>query len=84
MSAGGADRDTCLTCGDVAVRGEVVAVRGATAVVDVDGGLETVATELVDPVAEGDVLLCHAGIALQKLDRHRSPATGIPPQTPFR
>jgi hydrogenase maturation factor len=61
------DRATCATCGDVAVRGEVVAVREGQAVVEVDGRRETVATDLVAGVREGDVLLCHAGIALQRV-----------------
>jgi hydrogenase maturation factor len=61
------DREHCQTCGDAAVRGEVVALREDRAVVEVDGRLETVATDLVADVREGDVLLCHAGIALQRL-----------------
>jgi hydrogenase maturation factor len=57
----------CLTCGDVAVEARVVAVESDTAVVEVDGRPERVAVELVAPVATGDVLLCHAGIALRKV-----------------
>ncbi len=60
--------DRCITCGDVAVEVTVIAVEGATATVaDADGSSEQVAVELVAPVAAGDVLLCHAGIALEKL-----------------
>ena len=59
--------DSCLTCGDVAVEGRVVEVLGDTAVVEVDGRREPVGVELVEPVAAGDVLLCHAGIALRKV-----------------
>ena len=62
------DHDHCITCGDVAVRATVLDVGGRTATVEVDGRREQVATELVEPVAAGDVLLCHAGIALEKLD----------------
>ena len=61
------DRDHCLTCGDTAVAATVVAVDGLSATVDVDGTTELVALELVAPVAAGDVLLCHAGIALEKV-----------------
>ncbi len=61
------DRDRCVTCGDVAVAATVLEVDGATATVDAEGAREQVAVELVAPVAAGDVLLCHAGIALQKL-----------------
>jgi D-sedoheptulose 7-phosphate isomerase len=60
--------DACITCGDVAVRGRVVEVRRQTAVVDVDGLREEVATELLeDGVAVGESVLCHAGVALEKL-----------------
>jgi hydrogenase assembly chaperone HypC/HupF len=58
----------CLTCGDVAVAARVVDVRGHTATVEAEGGRKQVGVELVEPVAAGDVLLCHAGIALEKLD----------------
>ena len=63
---GALDRDACVTCGDAAMAGRVVAVRGATATVEADGRREQVGIELVAPVAIGDVLVCHAGIALQK------------------
>ena len=59
---------TCLTCGDVAVVALVVSVAGDTATVEVDGEREEVGIELVGPVAAGDVLLCHAGIALTKVE----------------
>jgi hydrogenase maturation factor len=62
------DRDHCLTCGDVAVTATVVSVSGDTATVDVDGRREQVGIELVSPVEPGEALLCHAGIALQKVD----------------
>jgi hydrogenase maturation factor len=61
-------REDCLTCGDVAVEGVVRQVLGDSAVVEVQGRLEEVGIELVAPVARGDVLLCHAGIALQRLE----------------
>ncbi len=59
--------DACITCGDVAVAAQVVAVRNGTATVEKDGLHEDVAVELVSPVAVGDTLLCHAGVALVKL-----------------
>jgi hydrogenase maturation factor len=62
------DPDRCITCGDVAVAAKVVAVDGATAVVDAEGRSEQVGIELVAPVQPGDVLLCHAGIALERLE----------------
>ena len=62
------DRDHCLTCGDVAIVATVVSVSGDTATVEVDGRRERVGIELVAPVEPGETLLCHAGIALQKVD----------------
>jgi hypothetical protein len=60
--------ETCITCGDVALVLEVVAVEGADAVCRaVDGGTEVVALELVAPVTPGDRLLVHARVALEKV-----------------
>jgi hydrogenase maturation factor len=61
------DREACVTCGDVAVEAIVVEIRDATALVEVGGRLERVGIELVAPAAVGDVVLCHAGIALEKV-----------------
>jgi D-sedoheptulose 7-phosphate isomerase len=58
--------DACVTCGDVAVEARVVAVAGRTATVERDGAHEQVAVDLVH-VDVGDVVLCHAGVALEKL-----------------
>lgn len=57
----------CITCGDSAVTATVVGVDGVTATVEVAGAHEQVGIELVEPVVVGDLLLCHAGIALEKL-----------------
>ncbi len=62
------DPATCITCGDVAVTARVVEVRGDTATVEVDGTREQVGLELVAPVTVGELLLCHAGIALEKVE----------------
>jgi len=61
-------RGTCITCGDVAVAARVVRVADDTATVEVDGTHEDVGIELVSPVVAGDLLLCHAGIALARLE----------------
>jgi D-sedoheptulose 7-phosphate isomerase len=61
--------DACVTCGDVAVEARVVAVRNGTATIEKDGAREDVAVELVEGVEVGDTLLCHAGVALEKLPR---------------
>jgi hydrogenase expression/formation protein HypC len=58
----------CVTCGDVAVLLTVVELVGSDARCrDDDGRQETVAVELVGPVAPGDRLLVHAKVALQRL-----------------
>ena len=62
-----ADGAACVTCGDVAVEADVVAVRNGTAVIEKDGAREEVAIDLVESVTVGDRLLCHAGVALEKL-----------------
>ena len=62
------DVEHCITCGDVAVTATVVSVSGDTATVEVDGRREWVGIELVSPVEPGEALLCHAGIALQKME----------------
>jgi D-sedoheptulose 7-phosphate isomerase len=61
--------ETCITCGDVAVEADVIAVEGATALVDAGCGSEPVAVDLLDDVHAGDRLLVHAGVALEKLER---------------
>jgi hydrogenase maturation factor len=61
------DPERCVTCSDEAVTATVVAVEGANATVEADGRREQVGIELVEPVQPGDVLLCHAGIALEKV-----------------
>jgi hydrogenase maturation factor len=61
-------REQCLTCGDVAVVARVVELAGDTATVEIEGAREEVGIELVGPVAAGDLLLCHAGIALATVE----------------
>ncbi len=60
--------ETCVTCGDVAVTAEVVEVDGPEAVVRVGDTRERVGIDLVPDARPGDVLLCHAGIALERVD----------------
>jgi hydrogenase maturation factor len=57
----------CITCGDVAVEMEVLAIdedRGLALCCAEDGARDSVEIALVAPVAPGDVLLVHAGTAL--------------------
>ena len=65
--------DACITCGDVAVQARVVSVRDHTAFIEKAGAREEVAIDLVRDVAPGDTLLCHAGVALEKVDRDDDP-----------
>jgi len=62
--------DHCVTCSDEGVPMRVVAVdsRQSTALCAAEDGSEsTVQIELVEPVAEGDAVLVHAGTALVRL-----------------
>jgi D-sedoheptulose 7-phosphate isomerase len=67
-------QDACITCGDVAVEARVVALHNGSALIEKDGAREEVAVELLDQVEVGDRVLCHAGVALERL------GPGSPPQ----
>jgi hydrogenase maturation factor len=62
------DRETCVTCSDEAVTARVRSVEGLEAVVAVGEASERVAIDLVPDARPGDLLLCHAGIALERLE----------------
>jgi hydrogenase maturation factor len=57
----------CLTCADAATLGSVVSVAEREATVETAAGLQRVAIELVAPVRPGELLLCHAGVALSRV-----------------
>ncbi len=59
--------ERCITCSDEAVEAEVVAIDGLEAIVLVAGKRERIAVDLVPDATPGDVLLCHAGIALDRV-----------------
>ena len=67
----------CITCGDEAIRMKVVRIdadRELALCAGVEGGeRSSVEIALVQPVAEGDVLLVHAGTAIAR-DEHEVPA----------
>jgi hydrogenase maturation factor len=68
----GCTDEACITCSDEGRVAEVRAVRADGAVEVVVHGLrETVDASLVDPVAPGDLLLVHAGVALTTLGEVR-------------
>jgi hydrogenase maturation factor len=62
------DSERCLTCSDEAVAARVRSVDGLEAVIALGAGTERVAIDLVPDTRPGDLLLCHAGIALEKLE----------------
>jgi hydrogenase maturation factor len=61
------EAERCITCGDVATEARVVALRPDGAEVETGEGREVVAVDLIDAVRVGDLLLCHAGVALERL-----------------
>jgi hydrogenase maturation factor len=64
--------EVCITCSDEGRVAEVRAVRDAGMVeVVVGGATETVDASLVEPVAPGDLLLVHAGVALTTIGGRR-------------
>jgi hydrogenase maturation factor len=65
----------CITCSDEAVEMAVRGIdeaRGLALCEDAAGARHTVETALVEPVGDGDVLLVHAGTAIQALGREVS------------
>jgi hydrogenase maturation factor len=59
--------ERCVTCGDVATPGRVVALcGGGMAQVESGGVIGEVAVDLVE-ARVGDVLLVHAGVAIGRL-----------------
>ncbi|MCS7007273.1 MAG: HypC/HybG/HupF family hydrogenase formation chaperone [Thermoleophilia bacterium] len=59
------DPRSCPSCRDEAVVARVREVDGLEAVVEVDGTEQRVGIDLVPEARRGDLLLCHAGIALE-------------------
>ena len=59
--------ERCLTCSDEAVAARVRSVERLEAVIAVGAETERVAIDLVPDARPGDLLLCHAGIALERL-----------------
>jgi phosphoheptose isomerase len=60
--------EVCITCSDEGRLAEVVAPqRDATALVRTARGTETIATALTGPLARGELVLVHAGMAISKL-----------------
>ena len=73
--AGGNPPHVCITCSDQLIRMVVDTVDedGMIASGTIDGEPAEIGVDLIDGVHPGDVLLCHGGVALQRV----SEATGI-------
>lgn len=65
------EQDGCSTCGDTAVPVRVIDAFGTEALVeDRLGHQATVATDLIEHIRQGDILLIHMGIALARVGDH--------------
>ncbi|MBV8529418.1 MAG: HypC/HybG/HupF family hydrogenase formation chaperone [Candidatus Dormibacteraeota bacterium] len=73
--AGGDPPHVCITCSDQLLRMVVERVdeSGMIASGSIEGEPAEIGVDLIDGVAPGDILLCHGGVALQRV----SEATGI-------
>ncbi|MGH3562574.1 MAG: HypC/HybG/HupF family hydrogenase formation chaperone [Mycobacterium sp.] len=60
--------EACVTCSDEGRLGEVIATTDGTAQVRTASGVEDVETTLVGPVVAGDLVLVHAGMAINRMD----------------
>lgn len=69
------DHDGCVVCSDRGIPVRVLEIMGDDArCADVAGNEAVIAIELVAPVAIGEVLVTHGGVAI---GRHESSAKGI-------
>jgi D-sedoheptulose 7-phosphate isomerase len=67
LLAADSEEATCLTCGDVAVQAAVVRIDGSRALVRTAAGEEEVDISLLDATRPGDLVLCHGGVAIEKV-----------------
>ena len=64
-------RNSCLTCGDIAIPMRVIRTGGEDGLADCiseDGETATVDLGLVEDARPGDAVLVHANVAIQKLE----------------
>lgn len=59
--------DVCITCGDVALQGAVVKIKGSTALIRTAQGEEEADLGLLDGVRPGDLVLVHGGVAIERV-----------------
>ncbi|HEX2741140.1 MAG TPA: HypC/HybG/HupF family hydrogenase formation chaperone [Rubrobacter sp.] len=63
------DHDGCVVCSDAGIPLRVVSIEGDDALCeDAVGNRTEIALELVQPVAVGEVLLTHGGVAIGKIE----------------
>ena len=64
------DHDGCVVCSDAGIPVRVISIEGDDALCeDAAGNQAEIAVELVAPVAAGEVLLTHGGVAIGKLEK---------------
>ena len=62
------DHDGCVVCSDAGIPLRVLSIEGDDALCeDAVGNQTEIAIELVEPVAVGEVLLTHGGVAISKV-----------------
>lgn len=75
QSSASPSHDVCITCSDQLLRMVVDTVDedGMIATGAIDGEPVAIGIDLIEGVQPGDVLMCHGGVALQRVNE----ATGI-------
>jgi len=64
------DHDGCVVCSDAGIPVRVISIEGDDALCEDAAGNQTeIAVELVEPVAVGEVLLTHGGVAIGKIEK---------------
>ena len=56
----------------LAVPGEIIEIRGKSALVDLLGNTLEISIELVDGIVVGDYVIVHAGCAISKVDKNEA------------
>ena len=68
------DHDACVVCSDTGIPLRVVSIEDDDALCeDAVGNRTEIAVELVKPVAVGEVLLTHGGVAIGKVEKTDKP-----------
>jgi hydrogenase expression/formation protein HypC len=62
------DHDGCIVCSDAGIPLRIISIEGDDALCeDTVGNTTEIAVELVKPVATGEILLTHGGVAISKV-----------------